>query len=74
MSILAGLTPPNRNQCFVMKHAETLSKEDKAILLAAVDNREWSITGLAAELERRGLKISRTVLERHRKRLCPCNA
>lgn len=74
MSILSGLTPPSRNQCFVVKHAEALSKEDRAILMAAVDDPRWSITALNAELGRRGLKISRAVLDRHRKRLCACNA
>ena len=74
MSILSGLTPPDTNICYVMKHAKALSKEDKAILLEAVDNPKWSITALSGELKRRGLTISRGALDRHRKRLCPCNA
>lgn len=74
MSILSGLTPPPKHTCLVMKLANELSKEDKAILLDAVVDPRWTPNALLTELANRGLKLSRTVIERHRKNLCGCNA
>jgi hypothetical protein len=57
-----------------MKLANELSKEDKVILLEAVVDLRWTTNALVSELASRGLKLSRTVIERHRKNLCGCNA
>jgi hypothetical protein len=57
-----------------MKLANELSKEDKAILLEAVVDIRWTPNALIVELSNRGLKLTRTVIERHRKKLCGCNA
>jgi hypothetical protein len=57
-----------------MKSANELSKEDKVILLEAVADLRWTANALVVALGERGLKLSRTVIERHRKNLCGCNA
>jgi len=57
-----------------MKLANELSKEDKVILLEAVVDLRWTTNALVSELASRGLKLSRTVIERHRTTLCGCNA
>jgi hypothetical protein len=57
-----------------MKLANELSKEDKKILLEAVVDLRWSTNALVGALAERELKLSRTVIERHRKNLCGCNA
>jgi hypothetical protein len=74
MSLLSGLTPPPKHVCLVVKLANELSKEDKVILLEAVADLRWTPNALVGALADRGLKLSRTVIERHRKNLCGCNA
>lgn len=75
MSLLSGLTPPAKeNLCPVVRVADKLSKEDKEILLAAVDNVAWSVNALWKELNRRGLSLSRPAISAHRQKDCPCNA
>jgi hypothetical protein len=74
MSILSGLTPPPKHACLVKKLANELTKEDRAILLDAVVDLRWTANALVGALADRGLKLSRTVIERHRKNLCGCNA
>jgi hypothetical protein len=54
--------------------ANELTKEDRAILLDAVVDLRWTANALVGALADRGLKLSRTVIERHRKNLCGCNA
>lgn len=73
MSLLTGLTPPSKIRgCFVANAAENLSAEDQKILYAAVSDPNWSLHALERALNDRGVKLSRTVIERHRKRLCNC--
>ena len=75
MSLLNGLTPPNNKpQCPVVRVADKLSKEDKQILLDALDNRAWSLNALWKELNRRGLILSRAAMSAHRANDCACNA
>ena len=75
MSKLSGLTPPTKEpKCRVVTVAESLSKEEKEIVLAAVMNLDWSINGLGKALRSRGVILSREVLERHRQKRCACNA
>lgn len=73
MSLLKGLTPPVKvKKCFVAEKAKSLAPEDAKILLAAIDDRAWTINALVEALSDRGVNLSRTVLERHRLRKCPC--
>lgn len=73
MSLLKDLKPPVKvKPCYVAMAAEKLEKEDKQILLEAVLNPEWAIIPLSTALAQRGINLSRTTLERHRKGLCQC--
>ena len=75
MSLLSGLTQPDKNRdCPVVRVADKLSKEDKQILLDALDNPAWSLNALWKETNRRGLVLSRNAMSTHRARECPCNA
>lgn len=74
MSILKGMAPPSRvKPCLVAEAAKALDKEDEAILLAAVKDPVWAIIPLSAALAERGVYLSRTTLERHRKGMCGCS-
>lgn len=73
MSLLAGMTPPKKERvCHVALKAKELSKEDAAILLAAAKDPAWSIAGLVTALNGRGVNLSRTPIERHRRGNCGC--
>ncbi len=73
MSILLGLTPPVRERaCHVAVKAKELNDQDRKILFEAIANPAWSIAALVEALGSRGLKLSRTVIERHRKGKCGC--
>lgn len=74
MSLLKGMTPPVKVRiCTVAERAKELSKEDSQILLAAVIDPAWSINALVSALSARGITLSRTVIERHRGKRCPCS-
>lgn len=73
MSLLKGMAPPVKvKKCHVAIKASTLSKEDSTILLEAIADPAWSINSLVEALAARGVTLSRTVIERHRKGKCPC--
>lgn len=74
MSLLKGMTPPLKVRvCTVAERAKELSKEDGEILLNAIADPAWSINALVAALSSRGVTLSRTVIERHRGKHCPCS-
>ena len=74
MGILDNLEPPVRKRtCFVAEKAATLDKKDAEILLAAAVNPEWAIIPLTHALNERGVNLTRSMLERHRKGMCPCS-
>jgi hypothetical protein len=74
MSLLKGMTPPVKVRvCTVAEKAKGLSKEDSEILLAAAVDPAWSINALVSALGVRGITLSRTVIERHRGKRCPCS-
>ena len=73
MGILDNLEPPvKKRTCGLALIAQGLDKKDAEILLAAAKNLDWSLMALSQELGRRGLPVSRSILERHRKGMCPC--
>ena len=74
MSILKGMTPPVKVRvCTVAERAKELSKEDGEILLNAIADPAWSINALIVALSARGVLLSRTTIERHRGKRCPCS-
>lgn len=73
MSLLEGLQPPSRKRgCRVATEAAKLDKKDTDILLNAIKDPAWGLDSLSRALEQRGILLSRSVLERHRKGTCPC--
>jgi len=73
MSLLKGMVPPAKvRTCTVAERSIELGKEDGEILLNAVMDSAWSINALVAALGSRGVVLSRTVIERHRGKRCPC--
>lgn len=73
MSLLKGMTPPVKvKKCHVALTASNLSKEDATILFEVIADPAWSINALVEALAARGVPLSRTVIERHRKGKCLC--
>ena len=73
MSLLKGMTPPvHVRKCFVAEKAATLGKEDEKILLDAAVDLAWGLQALSTALSERGVELSRSTLERHRKGRCAC--
>jgi len=73
MGILADLTPPEKpNRCGFGKTMDTLSKEDRAILEAALADERWTHRALFDALKKRGIAVSRETLARHRTKSCQC--
>jgi hypothetical protein len=73
MSLLKGLTPPSHiRKCFVAEKAAKLDKEDAKILFEAIADLAWGLQPLSTALAERGVELSRSTLERHRKGRCSC--
>lgn len=64
--------PQKRVPCKVRTISETMSNQDKDILLNAVMNPEWPMTTLATELLKRDIQLSEQSIRRHRKKACSC--
>jgi hypothetical protein len=65
--MLEDLTPPKREyKTRINEILELLDAKDREILLKALDDKAWSAAALAKALTDRGLKISDTVIQRHR--------
>jgi hypothetical protein len=73
MSILKGLAKPVKvKTCHVATKAAELGGEDAKILMNAVNDKNWGVYVLTMALAERGVTLSRTVIDRHRKGQCPC--
>lgn len=71
--MLEGLTPPVRvHSCKVRTIAESLSDQDRGVLMEAVDNEAWSFKTLSNELAKRGITLTDSGIARHRRRQCAC--
>jgi hypothetical protein len=72
--MLEGLAPKEKEAlCFLIKKAtDELTNEDLTILLEAIDDPRWSMSGLVDALTERGFKITRGVLQRHKEKKCNC--
>lgn len=73
MSLLKDMKPPVKvRKCFVAEKAETLGKEDAKLLLQYAMDPVWGLQALSTALSERGVELSRSTLERHRKGRCAC--
>jgi hypothetical protein len=73
MSILKDLAKPVKvKTCYVAAKAVELGEVDGKILMNAVNDKNWGVYVLTVALAERGVTLSRTVIERHRKGICPC--
>lgn len=71
--MLEDLKPPAGNKpCIVARKSETLTKEDRSILDAALKDPQWSTNALRMALIERGFAISDTALRGHRTESCSC--
>lgn len=71
--MLEDLSLPVRiTSCRVRTVKESMSKEDKAILEAAVMNPEWPLKTLSNELAKRKITISDAAIKNHREKNCSC--
>lgn len=73
--MLEGLEPPKNKAvyCKVDLMKETLSSEDYAIFIAAVDDKDkWPAKTLTNALRQRGVSVADTTISKHRQRACAC--
>jgi hypothetical protein len=65
--MLEGLEPlKNKRLTRIDEVLVDLDDKDKKILLAALDNPDWSSNGLSLALKQRGISISPSTITRHR--------
>jgi hypothetical protein len=73
MSILAGLTPPEKSKrCSFGKVIDNLTAEDRDILEIALADERWKHRVLFDALRERGINVSRETFTRHRTKACQC--
>lgn len=73
MSLLKDMKPPVKvRKCYVAEKAASLSKEDGRLLLQYAIDPLWGLQALSTALSERGVELSRSTLERHRKGRCAC--
>lgn len=74
MGILDGLEPAKRvYSCKVRTVLTELNDEDRGILEAAIADKAWSNTGLAASLQQRGVDLKPEAIRVHRMGACSCS-
>lgn len=68
-----GMTPPSKDKlCLLGSKSADLAADDLAVLTDALADPRWIAEDLAAELSKRGFKISTNVIRKHRKGTCAC--
>ena len=74
MSLLSGLTPPQRKYaCKVATILNQIEKKDAEILLTAINSPEiWPARTLSVALANRGIVLSDPTIGRHRSGQCSC--
>lgn len=73
MGILDDLSPESRTySCKIRTVCETLEMQDATILNSAVMNPEWAVVGLSTALNKKGIRISPSVIRKHREKACSC--
>jgi hypothetical protein len=71
--MLEGLEPKvQKRNCKVNTILQGLNEKDQKILLEAIANTQWTVSGLAKELTARGLAISEKPINAHRQGRCSC--
>lgn len=74
MGLLDGLEPRKHiHSCKIRTIAADLDDDDRAVFLAAVENKDWAPTPLAAELTQRGIGITKDPIQKHRMGTCSCS-
>ena len=74
--MLEGLEPLKSKAvyCKVDQMRNTLSAEDYAIFIAAVDDKDkWPAKTLTNALRQRGVSVADTTITKHRQRACACH-
>jgi hypothetical protein len=74
MSLLSGLTPPERKyNCKVATILSQIDEKDAEILLNAINSPElWPARTLTIALQARGIILSDPTIGRHRGGSCSC--
>jgi hypothetical protein len=74
MSLLSGLTPPQRKYpCKVASILSQIDKKDAEILLNAINSPDvWPARTLSVALQGRGIVLSDPTIGRHRNGSCSC--
>lgn len=74
MSLLSGLTPPERKySCKVATVLNQIDKKDAEILLSAINSPDiWPARTLSVALQARGIVLSDPTIGRHRHGTCSC--
>lgn len=71
--MLEDLQPPKKiYPCKIRDLAATMTKEDSAIFIKAVNDPNWPIVTLVEALRNRGVDISASPITKHRKGMCSC--
>lgn len=74
MGVLDGLQPANKiPPCRVSVILDELEKSDRAILEAALVDKNWSAYGLCRALRQRGIRLDDEPIKRHRSGACSCS-
>jgi hypothetical protein len=74
LSDIEAQEKPKGSPCSIPAIEAVLSPEDAADLEAALASPEISGTAIARALDGRGIKVSSSTIQRHRRRECRCPA
>lgn len=73
MNLLDNFEPRDKQTpCRIRTVLSKLSVADQTVLNQALNNKDWTANALATELTRRGVKIGRESVSRHRNGECSC--
>jgi len=73
--MLEGMTPPRNKTlyCKIADTRDTLTDEDAAIFMQAVDDKaQWAASTLSIQLRQRGVSVADTTITKHRSKACAC--
>lgn len=63
---------PSHRRCSVGTYIRTLNLDDRAALIAAMNDKTLSAVAIARAVAAIGMSLSTEVLARHRRRFCKC--
>lgn len=71
--MLENLEPPVKLlSCKVRTISETLTAEDRAILLNAIEDDKWTAYTLSGALAKRGIQLGDKSIRKHQLNQCSC--